>query len=196
MARDEVTAVRRDAILAAALDCFTQQGYDATTIDDIVRKSGASVGSIYHHFDDKRGVAEEIYTATLEDVTLGGVAILDRGLPTEETVREGVAYYLAWVEAHPAKARFLFVQREAEVRRAARPEVRRLNRRFFGRVFEWLATARAKSELRDIPDQIAITLWIGPCQEYARVWLMRDRKEPLTDAAAPLAEGAWRALRS
>ena len=195
MAQRETTAVRREAILTAALDCFTKRGYEATTIEDIVRASGASVGSIYHHFEDKRGIAEEIYTTALEDITRGGIAILDRALPTEETVREGVAYYLAWVEAHPAEARFLFVQREADVRRAARPEVRRLNRRFFSRVFDWLANARAAGEIRDVPDQIAINLWIGPCQEFARMWLNRRRQEQLTRAGAPLAEGAWRALQ-
>jgi AcrR family transcriptional regulator len=193
--RTEATSVRREAILEAALACFVAHGYDATTIGDIVRESGASVGSIYHHFGDKRGVAAGIYASALKDFIEGAVAILDRALTTEETVREGVAYHLRWVQSHPAEARFLFVEREADVRRAAKPEVRRLNRRLFGRVFEWFAAARAAGELRDIPDQLAITLWIGPSQEFSRIWLTRKTGVPLTDATEPLAEGAWRALR-
>lgn len=195
MTRTEATTVRREAILEAALACFHDRGYDATTIGDIVRESGASVGSIYHHFGDKRGVAAGIYASALEDFSEGAVAMLDRGLSTEETVREGVAFHLRWVQSHPAEARFLFVEREADVRRAARVEVRRLNQLFFRRVFEWLAAARAAGELRDVSDQIAITLWIGPCQELARMWLIRSAEVPLTDAAEPLGEGAWRALK-
>jgi AcrR family transcriptional regulator len=191
----KATSVRREVILEAALACFNDHGYDATTISDIVRRSRTSVGSIYHHFGDKHGVAAAIYASALEDFIEGAVALLDRGLPTEVTVREGVAYHLSWVESHPAEARFLFVEREADVRRAAKPAVRRLNRRLFKRVFEWLAVARASGEVRDVPDQIAITLWIGPCQELSRMWLTRDTGAPLTDAAESLAEGAWRALR-
>jgi AcrR family transcriptional regulator len=195
VSRVEATAVRREAIITAALECFTDHGYEATTIDDIVRKSRASVGSIYHHFADKRGLAAEIYSSALADIIDGAIALLDRDLPTEAMVREGVAYYLAWVEANPAEARFLFVQRETDVRRVARPDVKRLNKRFFSRVFEWLDDARRSGELREAPDQIAITLWIGPSQEFARMWLSRKRRDPLTAATAQLAEGAWRALR-
>ena len=193
--RTQATSLRREAILEAALECFNDHGYDATTIGDIVRKSGTSVGSIYHHFGDKRGVAAEIYASALEDFIEGAVAILDRDLTTEQTVREGVAYHLRWVESHPAEACFLFVEREADVRREAKPAVRRLNQRLFRRVFDWLAEARAAGDLREVPDQIAITLWIGPCQEIARMWLTRSTATRLTDAAGPLAEGAWRALR-
>jgi AcrR family transcriptional regulator len=195
LTRTQATSVRREAILEAALACFDDHGYDATTIGDIVRKSGASVGSIYHHFGDKNGVAAGIYASALEEFVEGALAILDRGLGAEETVREGVAYHLHWVQSHPAEARFLFVEREADVRREARPAVRRLNQRLFRRVFEWLGAARDAGELRAVPDQIAITLWIGPCQEIARMWLTRDTGERLTDAAEALAEGAWRALR-
>ena len=44
---------RRDQILAAAMACFARQGYHATSMDDVVRESGLSVGAIYTYFASK-----------------------------------------------------------------------------------------------------------------------------------------------
>lgn len=50
---------RREQILAAALACFAQQGYRETTMEDIVRVSGLSVGAIYSYYGSK----EELFLA-------------------------------------------------------------------------------------------------------------------------------------
>lgn len=44
---------KRAAILAGALHCFTEKGYQATTVDDIVRHLGMSKGAIYNYFSSK-----------------------------------------------------------------------------------------------------------------------------------------------
>ena len=50
---------RRDAILEAALEAFDATG--ATAIEEVRRRSGASVGSIYHHFGNVDGVVAALY---------------------------------------------------------------------------------------------------------------------------------------
>ncbi len=40
-------------IVSAAWKLFYQQGYDDTTIEEIVEESGTSRGSFYHYFDGK-----------------------------------------------------------------------------------------------------------------------------------------------
>jgi len=49
-------------ILTATLTLFTGQGYFNTSVHDIARESGVSIGSIYHHFKDKEGVARALYS--------------------------------------------------------------------------------------------------------------------------------------
>ncbi|MGO1768322.1 MAG: TetR/AcrR family transcriptional regulator [Microbacterium sp.] len=44
---------RREQIAAAALRLFERDGFDRTTIADIVEESNLSAGAIYTHFDDK-----------------------------------------------------------------------------------------------------------------------------------------------
>ncbi len=40
-------------IVDAAWKLFYEQGYDATTVDEIIEESGTSKGSFYHYFDGK-----------------------------------------------------------------------------------------------------------------------------------------------
>ena len=40
-------------IITAAWDLFYEQGYENTTVEEIIEKSGTSKGSFYHYFDGK-----------------------------------------------------------------------------------------------------------------------------------------------
>ncbi len=45
-----------EKVLKAATELFVDQGYDQTSIADISRRAGVSVGSIYKRFSDKRSI--------------------------------------------------------------------------------------------------------------------------------------------
>jgi AcrR family transcriptional regulator len=71
----ELTRVR---IIDAAEALFSQQGYAATSIKQICRSAGVSIGSFYHHFEDKAAVttalldrANERFAATLAGIDIG-----------------------------------------------------------------------------------------------------------------------------
>jgi AcrR family transcriptional regulator len=61
MAKRRTQADKSDAstrkVLKAALSLFSRQGFRATTMRQIARRSGLSVGALYHHFGGK----EEIF---------------------------------------------------------------------------------------------------------------------------------------
>ena len=40
-------------IVTAAWKLFYKQGYDDTTVDEIIREAGTSKGTFYHYFDGK-----------------------------------------------------------------------------------------------------------------------------------------------
>src|SRR5690349_19443486 len=54
--------MRRQQILDAALACFSRRGYHATSMEDIVREAGLSVGAIYTYFPSK----EELFKVLAE----------------------------------------------------------------------------------------------------------------------------------
>jgi AcrR family transcriptional regulator len=56
------TDATQQRILDAATEVFGEKGFTAATIADVVTRSGASIGSIYHHFGGKK----ELYLAIFE----------------------------------------------------------------------------------------------------------------------------------
>ena len=47
------SSATKKKIVSAAWKLFYEQGYDDTTVDDIVLESGTSKGSFYHYFSGK-----------------------------------------------------------------------------------------------------------------------------------------------
>jgi AcrR family transcriptional regulator len=50
----------RQRLVATAARLFTDRGYDATSIEDILAETGVSRGALYHHFDSKEAVLEAV----------------------------------------------------------------------------------------------------------------------------------------
>src|SRR3954469_22562757 len=123
-ARAEATIARRSAILQAALRLFTKKGYADTSIDDLRQASGASVGSIYHHFGGKAGVAAALYAETLRDYQQGVLDLIREQPSARQGVEGMVRHHLTWITTHRDEARFLFGMRSAEVLLASRKELR------------------------------------------------------------------------
>jgi len=56
-------ASRREQVLEAARALFIANGYRGTSLRDIARKAGVTMGAIYHHFCNKEG----LYLAVLQE---------------------------------------------------------------------------------------------------------------------------------
>src|SRR5260370_27313412 len=54
-------AATRSALLAAAREVFTTEGYAQAAVTDVVNRAGASVGSLYHHFSGKADLSLSLY---------------------------------------------------------------------------------------------------------------------------------------
>jgi AcrR family transcriptional regulator len=63
--RQERASERRDAILAAALDEFSERGFAAARLDDVAKRADVAKGTIYLHFRDKEHLFQEIVRAML-----------------------------------------------------------------------------------------------------------------------------------
>jgi AcrR family transcriptional regulator len=185
---------RQRAILAAALECFNERGFSATTVEQIRARSGASVGSIYHHFGGKEGLAAELYVDGLRDYQQGFVEALERHPAAEAGVRAFVRHHLRWVERNPQLAQFLMNRRETELRVATEARVRELNREFFPRVSAWMQRHVEDGSLREIPSDLWEPVLLGPCQEFSRLWLAGRTAIALRRAERELAEATWRAV--
>ncbi|MGH6789801.1 MAG: TetR/AcrR family transcriptional regulator [Pseudolabrys sp.] len=63
--REARSAARREAILTAALEEFSERGFAATRLDDVARRAGIAKGTIYLYFRDKESLFQELIRSTL-----------------------------------------------------------------------------------------------------------------------------------
>ena len=50
----------RQRLLVAARELFGRKGYEGTSIGDVAEQAGIGVGTVYHHFEDKRSLLLEL----------------------------------------------------------------------------------------------------------------------------------------
>jgi AcrR family transcriptional regulator len=58
--REQQKEKRRQEILEAGLDLFIRKGYSATKVKDIADQVGMSVGLLFHYFETKEKLYEEL----------------------------------------------------------------------------------------------------------------------------------------
>jgi AcrR family transcriptional regulator len=194
MSRDDATSRRRQAILDAALACFSTMGYDQTTLADIRRRAGASTGSIYHHFGSKEQIAGSLYLDAIRATQDHGIAALLRTRTGRTGIHAQVHAYLDWVEANPDRARFLLWMRHAEFVVPGEPEIDALNAEVQRRAQAWFAQRIAAGELPDVDPSIRRALVFGPCRHWASRWLAGDTPVTVAQAKRQLAPAAYAAL--
>jgi TetR/AcrR family transcriptional regulator, cholesterol catabolism regulator len=59
---------RRADVVQLAGELFAQKGFRATTVREIADAAGILSGSLYHHFDSKESIADEILSSFINDV--------------------------------------------------------------------------------------------------------------------------------
>ena len=182
---------KRQALLDAALACFLEHGVVETTMEHVLARSGASVGSLYHHFGGKEGLADALYVECLSTYHHDAFARLEAAADAEAGVRSVVEHHLGWIVGHTDRAKFLLAYRDHEIRPAS-DELRSLNRVFYGQLEHWIGE-RAVVDLPPLP--AVISQWIGPTHNFSRHWLTRQVRVEPDEVQGFLADSAWYALR-
>jgi AcrR family transcriptional regulator len=96
------SAMTRDSILDAALDCFITIGYAGTTTAKIADRAQVSRGAMLHHFPSKteliqaaveylHGKLLQLYATSIENVT--------HNLPVDERNRQGLQGYWKYLSS-------------------------------------------------------------------------------------------------
>ena len=94
----------RDGLVGATLALFKENGYEATTVDEIARRAGVAVGGFYLHFRSKRQVLQVLMDALLMELESRLDALGDATRLPERLLNVGfdspyAGVYRAWREA-------------------------------------------------------------------------------------------------
>ena len=75
---------RRADVVQLAGELFAQKGFRATTVREIAEAAGILSGSLYHHFDSKESIGDEILSGFINDVLADyRAAVSSAGSPRE-----------------------------------------------------------------------------------------------------------------
>jgi AcrR family transcriptional regulator len=186
---------RRREILQASLASFEELGYEASTIEDIRRRSRASIGSIYHHFGGKAGIASALYAEGLADYQAGLLARMRRARSARALIKAVVRHHLDWAEANPAWARYLMGMRRLEAVAAIEVRLRELNQDFVREAVALIRPHMDRGEIAALRLEILLALLFGPAQEFLRLWFAERTDLGLRQARELLAEAAWKSVQ-
>ncbi|MEM6903382.1 MAG: TetR/AcrR family transcriptional regulator [Pseudomonadota bacterium] len=98
-----------DAILVAAGKILVEQGYSRFNTNELARRAGVSIGTLYHYFDNKESIVTALRRVHQRDVREALVGVLDNahGLEPLELIRQLVRTDIDIHQRDPALHRVL-----------------------------------------------------------------------------------------
>lgn len=169
---------RRRAVLDASLRVFSERGYHATRIADLIEAAGIARGTFYLYFESKNAIFHELLDELLARVraSVEGVDTGANAPPLRDQLLAIVRRVLATFHEHPALTRL--VLRSAP---GLDEEVDRKLAAFYGSLHAWLAeslrNAMALGLVRTLDDQEIAWSIVGAVKQHVD----RSLEEPLAD---------------
>jgi TetR/AcrR family transcriptional repressor of nem operon len=96
----------RERILQVAHTLMTDQGYNATSLDQVIAESSSSKGAFFHHFGSKADLAVKL----LERYVASDLAHLDAGLAATASIQDPIQRVVAFLRFYEDGAEELMAE--------------------------------------------------------------------------------------
>jgi AcrR family transcriptional regulator len=120
-----------DALLAAAREAFAEKGTEAS-LEDIARRAGVGIGTLYRNFPTRQDLFESVYVEEIEQ--LSAVATAVAALPPWEALRAWLQRFVEY--AVTKRAIIEALNRESEMFRSCREAMYAAGEPLFARAQE------------------------------------------------------------
>ncbi len=101
MPRPDVSDIRREQILDAALELFSETGIEATSMNAIAKKCELSKATIYHYFDSKDVMVLALLESIFAHDEDAFTDLQNRNLPVSERIMSYVGIYTGTILKQP-----------------------------------------------------------------------------------------------
>ncbi|MGB2571289.1 TetR/AcrR family transcriptional regulator [Micromonospora citrea] len=175
----------RQRLFVAAVELIAEQGFSATTVDDIAARAGVAKGTVYYNFESKTVLFEELLRHGIGLLTADFRAAV-AGLPPREALAALVRAELEYIQRYRAFAQLLL----SEMWRTNR-EWQQTLRLLRGEAIEVIAqTVRAGVDSGDLPADLdvrtASSALFGVGLVVAVDWLVFQPDRPISDVQESL----------
>jgi TetR/AcrR family transcriptional regulator, fatty acid metabolism regulator protein len=162
---------RRRQILDAAIRVFARQGFHACRVSDIAREAGVAYGLVYHYFNSKEQVLNELFTERWS-LLLAAIEEVDARSISPREKLDAVAGFIIDSYRHDPELMKVIV---VEVTRAANsfgrthlPEIRQA----YGLIANIVSDAQAGGDFRDDVDALFVSMWFyGAIEQLLSGWV-------------------------
>jgi AcrR family transcriptional regulator len=159
-----------ERLLAAATRLFAENGYENTSVQEIVRAAGVTKGAMYHYFAAKDDLLYEIYHRLLA-LQAERLELLASGTGTpEERLRAAAVDVIGTSCEHLDELTVFFRSMHLlpkDKRRAVRAERRRYHERFRALVEEGQREGTFRT---DVPADLAVNFLFGAVHQISTWW--------------------------
>jgi AcrR family transcriptional regulator len=169
-------------LLAEATRLFARQGFDRTSVQEIVEAAGVTKGAMYHYFGSKDDLLHEIYGRVLREQTDRLEKIATSEAPTAERLAAAAADVVVSTIENLDDVRIFYDSLNhltPAKQRAVRAERRRYHERFRGIVEEG---QRAGAFRTDVPADLVVDYFFGAIHHLG-IWYRRSGSLSAADIA-------------
>jgi len=181
----------RYLVLDSALTLFTERGYFSTSVHDIGRAAGVSIGSIYHHFGDKEGIAGALYSQLNSRMESLIGDICRRHESAHDQARELIARLFELTETEPRAMEFMLYAKHREFLPEHGPVC---SSRPFELMREMVRRGMDNGEIRRMEAIVASTCLFGGALRMITGRLDGVVEQPLPTYLPEVWDCAWRAV--
>lgn len=148
----------RSQIIDTALQLFSERGYFNTSVHDIKKSAGISIGSIYHHFPSKEAIARALYEDLLHKMQNLIEIVSKQHESAHDCCKEVVRQLFIMTEYDPQAVQFVLLGKHQEYLPES-PAV--CSSRPFEMLREMVAVGMADGEIRGNDPAIAASCLFG-----------------------------------
>jgi len=121
--------IRRERLLRAAARTFAERGFHGTSMRDLARASGMSLGGMYYYVKGKEDLLFQIQKACFDEVRRGAEEVLARVQGAEARLAAFVRHHVTFFTAHMPEMKVLAHEAES-LSGAPLEEIRRQKRQY------------------------------------------------------------------
>ncbi|MFT4032003.1 MAG: TetR/AcrR family transcriptional regulator [Siphonobacter sp.] len=173
----EKPADKRTAILEATLDLISKNGFHATPMSMVAQHANVAAGTIYHYFDSKEQLIDELYIMHREKVAVVIQESDEPSKPYKERFQKVCMGLFNYYVKHPDQ--FLFIEHYANS-----PIMNRMSKDetfiFYTPLWDFLRKGIHTSQLKDISSKLMAWMVYGNIASLVKMRLFGDfPQEPL-----------------
>ena len=156
---------KRTAILGATLSLIAKNGFHGTAMSQVVKESGVSAGTIYHYFESKDELIDELYKTIKRDFAETILKDFDQNQPLRAQVRQIFESTFRYYIQRPQESAFIEQYSRSPY---YRPEIEMEMAQYYMPAVECIIRGKQEMILKDFPDAVIISLTLDVATSLAQ----------------------------